>query len=122
MVRAHHSAIARLCLFASLFLQLAAYACPTEIASVLGTGHVSVEMAGCGVDMDQPGLCVQHQVSDASATKTIADPMPSPIAAALVAMIVDVRSAPQARTTLAVKRVVSGAGPPVYLRFQALRL
>ena len=124
MVRAQYNLIARLCLFAMLCLQLAtaASACPNELLSDLATIDMSVDMPGCGGNMDQGSLCTQHRVSNVSATKTVADRLPSPMLAALVASTVDIHAAPTKRPQLPVEWTANAVGPPAYLRFQALRL
>ena len=124
MTRMRRKALAHVCLFALLFLQLAvaAYACPVQAANAIMPDAARMADVPCSGDMDQPKLCAEHHVSDSSASKVHADPLPVPSGSPLLAPITHVRiggalDAPARHTHL-----TSAVGPPIPIRLCVLRL
>jgi hypothetical protein len=74
MTRVGQRCVARLCLSALLFLQLAvaAYACPTRLDGGMSTlAAVDSPAKPCaGMDQERPKLCEQHCVHDSQSVDT----------------------------------------------------
>ena len=126
MNRAWRKIVARFCLGALLFLQLAvaAYACPMNSAGVLPTSGAATPMAQpCqGMEQEQPKLCEQHCVQASQSVDTqphsALDAPVLPIIAFVVPSNLYLPAALRSRCAL----LATVVDPPPLVRFGVLRI